>query len=64
MRFICQIVLLIEVYIIKHRNKLGIEKKKSSISHLIAFRSIAYAHMSYQKLLKLDDKSGIYIFIG
>ena len=37
--------------------------RKQNISHLRVFESIAYAHVSYQKRSKLDDKSEKYIFI-
>lgn len=38
--------------------------KKPNISHLKIFGYIAYAHVSYQRKTKLDDKSLKYIFIG
>ena len=38
--------------------------RKSNISYLRVFGSIAYAYMWDKKRSKLDEKSGKYIFIG
>ena len=37
---------------------------KPSVSHLHVFGSIAYAHVSNQERVKLDDRTEKYIFIG
>jgi len=39
-------------------------RQKSTISHLKVFGSVAYAHVSDQQRMKLEDKSKKYIFIG
>ena len=39
-------------------------ERKSGISHLTVFRSIAYVHVPDEKGSKLDDKSEKLVFIG
>jgi len=38
--------------------------RKSSISHLRVYRSVAHVHISYEKIAKFDDKSEKFIFVS